>query len=525
MAAGSERPDLLIGSGAGGSITYRGDNIYQSEPSEEQAEKATLAPQGSAAYEVLVQNDGQAPRRFVVAATESADAGWEISYKAGGVEITEEILGPSGYVTEEIAPGASEAISLVLSPAADAEPGSGAGSVVQVSLDADGSAPLDAVAATAALEGVATRAASRAVSQPDLLIKDLDEPTSAFAINGTYQTSPSGAQIETQAVSPGSKASYTVLIENDGSAAQSYVLRASESSETGWTVVYRQGLTDITAAIKGRGGFATAVLNPGSSTSIVVEITAGAGVFGGSSKSAFVRAFLSSTDTTVDDSVRAFAFVPIVDRVDLLIKDSFEPSSAFAINNVYQSSPSGDQIETQSVAAGGTATYNVLVQNDGNRRRSFVLKAAQSRASGWTVVYKSGATDITSQILSSTGFTTIALSPGFGTIITVQMTPATTVFGGSLRSSLIRAHFSTSETTVRDSVSAISSVPVIDRPDLLIKSAAQASTSFAIDNTYQTTPSGDQVETQFVTGGLTASYNVMLQNDGNRPRAYVLKAA
>ena len=38
-----------------------------------------------------------------------------------------------------------------------------------------------------------------------------------------------------------------VQVENDGGAERTFVVRATESSESGWTVVYRAGASDITA--------------------------------------------------------------------------------------------------------------------------------------------------------------------------------------------------------------------------------------------------------------------------------------
>ena len=524
LATGAARPDLIIGSGAARQTIYRGDNVYRSSPSEEQADRQTTMPGTPVAYEMHVQNDGPLARRFVLAAAESADPGWEIAYTADGVSITEQICGPSGYVTGEILPGASEAITLVLIPGAGATAGSSAGSVVQVSLGDEGADPLDVVAAAAALEPDAAPASSRALAQADLLIKGADEPASLLALDDVYQAAPAGRQIEWHSVGRGGVAKCDVVIENDGTSSRTYALKAAEGLDPGWAVVYKLGLTDISAAMRSSAGFTTAVLSPGASTSILVEVRA-TSAYGGTIGHATVNAFTSGSDTTVDDSVRLSAFIVANDRPDLQIKDLSEPSSAFAINDTYQTTPSGDQIETQAVSNGATASYSIHVGNDGNRPISYALKAVPGAGSGWTVVYKSGASDVTSQILSSTGFATPVLPPGSGTVLLVQMTPSAAVFGGSTRSALVRAYLSSSDTTVRDSVSAVTSVPVVEKADLQIKAAAQPNTSFALDDIYQTSPAGEQIEAQTVAGGYRAIYHVRLQNDGNQRRTFVLKAA
>jgi hypothetical protein len=69
-------------------------------------------------------------------------------------------------------------------------------------------------------------------------------------------------------------------------------------------------------------------------------------------------------------------------QADLLIKKGDEPDTAFALNDVYQTIPSGDQIETQIVGLGETTTFQVKVENDGDSAQTFQLLASESSESG-----------------------------------------------------------------------------------------------------------------------------------------------
>ena len=129
------------------------------------------------------------------------------------------------------------------------------------------------------------------------------------------------------------------------------------------------------------------------------------------------------------------------------------------LDNVYQSTPSGDQIESQTVAAGGSAVYHVQLQNDGNTRRSFVIKPLLSPSEGWTLSYKVGLTDITADMSDDNGYP-INLAPRASTTITVRVMPGSSLAAGATKSTTLRVFLDSSTTTVRDAVRATTTVGV-----------------------------------------------------------------
>ncbi|MBI3921894.1 MAG: hypothetical protein HY318_10800, partial [Armatimonadetes bacterium] len=198
-------------------------------------------------------------------------------------------------------------------------------------------------------------------------------------------------------------------------------------------------------------------LAPGNSLTITVEMTPAGTVAESAQKSATINAFNDKADTTVRDSVRATTTKLTNTQPDALIKKSTEPDSDYALDNVYQTTPSGDQIEAQTVAKGGKATYSVRIQNDGNTTRTFVVKATETSATRWTVTYKVGTQNITTAI-KGTGRTTASLAPGAFEIITVDMTAPGTLAKGSSKSTTLRVFLTGVHTTVRDTVQATTTV-------------------------------------------------------------------
>ncbi len=151
-------------------------------------------------------------------------------------------------------------------------------------------------------------------------------------------------------------------------------------------------------------------------------------------------------------------------QADLLIKIDGEDDETYAIDDVYQTTPSGDQIETQTVAADNAAAYKVKVENDSTTAAlPFKLRARESSESGWKVTYKVGYTDITNDITGDGYVTTrnggIGLYPNGGLeIFTVEMVSPVSAAYGASKSTTIEVFLSASDTTVRDAVQAITKV-------------------------------------------------------------------
>ncbi len=103
--------------------------------------------------------------------------------------------------------------------------------------------------------------------------------------------------------------------------------------------------------------------------------------------------------------------------------------------------------------------YLVQVQNDSNSNRSFVVKASGATDSGFILKYRSGTTDITTDILDSDGYTTISLAPGASEVLAVEVTPRSGTASGASKDVQMQAFLSSSDTTVRDAVKATTRVP------------------------------------------------------------------
>jgi len=149
---------------------------------------------------------------------------------------------------------------------------------------------------------------------------------------------------------------------------------------------------------------------------------------------------------------------PVPYRVDALIKKDGETARAYGPDNVYQQSPVHQQVQEQTVGSGSTAIYYVKVQNDTNDMRTFGVHAGEGGGAGWTVVYKRGATNISSAMRSTAGYTTGTLAPGASEVITIRMTPAA---GASAnKSATLKVFLGSDDKVTRDAVQAITSLSV-----------------------------------------------------------------
>jgi len=106
-------------------------------------------------------------------------------------------------------------------------------------------------------------------------------------------------------------------------------------------------------------------------------------------------------------------------------------SSTFFGNNIYNSDGS-NQIAVANIARGGSATFQLKLQNDGTAMDSFLLKGTASFSTRFTATYRSGSTDITEAVLAGT-YPVNNLAAGASRIFTVQLkaSSAASQFEGS----------------------------------------------------------------------------------------------
>jgi hypothetical protein len=135
-----------------------------------------------------------------------------------------------------------------------------------------------------------------ATRQPDNLIKTSSEST--FVGDNVYNTD-GAAQTKSQGVKAGRSATFNVMIQNDGSASDSFTVQGNGSS-TGFTVKYyagSSGNTDITAAVTA-GTYTTATLAPGANQVMRAVVTVARGTASGTVKDCLV------TSTSVGDNLK-----------------------------------------------------------------------------------------------------------------------------------------------------------------------------------------------------------------------------
>ena len=510
--ASRQQPDMLVR--AASSQTYLGAGVLSIDGAGETATQSVANAQ-PATYVLKVVNAGQAAEPLTITGT-AGGSGWSVLYydaPTGGANITTAVTSATGWGIPSLAPGGSKEFRVVVTPATTLM----TGTLRRVM-----------VTATSTLEPAQrdTVGAQTTVSGPDLLAKKSSQADSAYALDNVYQKTPAGGQILSQTVTPGVVARYYVRLQNDSNVSRALVLRAVESTVSGWSVVYKYGATDITPLITATGGYTTPSLPALTGVmTLLVEATPAATTPSGT-KSVVLRVFLNAADTVVRDAIQASTTVTTAGKPDLLIKNYGETDTAYALDNVYQSSPSGGQVRVQTVLPGRPARYYVRLQNDGAVARTYVVKAVESSGAGWSITYRYGSTDITSLITGSAGYTTPTLAANTGALtLLVQVTPGSTVRGNALKIVTLRAFLDGVDTTVRDSIRADTTAGVVSAPDLLIKKYGEADTAYAYNNVYQSTPSGAQVEAQAVAAGAPARYLVRMQNDGNTSRAFLLKAA
>ncbi|MDQ3814541.1 MAG: hypothetical protein M3347_11395, partial [Armatimonadota bacterium] len=437
------RPDLLIKQLNEPASAFALNNVYQPAPSGQQVEVIGTDPGVAAVHQIKVENDSSTNRSFLVKATESGAIGFSMTYKVGGSDISAAIVN-GGYTTPLLSPGAAVIITLTAIPARNLSPFRIRDSILRVFFNGSDTTVRDAVHARTFVNATA-----------DLLLKLQSEAASAFALNNVYQLVPENQQVRVQGTNPGATLIYQVKVENDSPTTRNFVVRATQGSGDGWFIKYRSGPTDITTAVLG-SGYTTVSLAPGASEILAVEVTPSSSLPPGRVKDVVLNVFLTGTDSTPRDAVRARSFVHAT--ADLLIKLGSEAPSQFALNNVYQPIPDGPQVRSLSVANDTTAIYQVQVQNDSPNSRNFVVKAMGASGDGWTVRYRSGATDITAAILNA-GYTTAVLAPGASEILAVEVTPSSGVPAGSFRDTVLRVFLNSSDATVRDAVRGRTLVP------------------------------------------------------------------
>jgi hypothetical protein len=125
-------------------------------------------------------------------------------------------------------------------------------------------------------------------------------------------------------------------------------------------------------------------------------------------------------------------------------------AGAFVGNGTYNPTGAG-QSRSTTVPANGTATFTVRVQNDGNVADDLAV-LGQPTTSRYTVTYRVGPTNVTSQVVAGT-YTLDGLAPGAAADLTVTIKAKAGTPRGTTVNRLVTVT-STADTTRKDAVKA-----------------------------------------------------------------------
>ena len=195
---------------------------------------------------------------------------------------------------------------------------------------------------------------------------------------------------------------------------------------------------------------------------------------------------------------------------DLLIQAASD--AAAAGDGLYQLQPESDQIRRESVAALRSTSFTVTVQNDALVAGPILLRASESATPGWRTTYWHGSTNITADLVGSTGFSTAVLAAGSQIELRIEITMAGVVPPGIEKTVTLKAYDLYLPNLVRDVVQAVATATAGVQADLTVRRDRDPAP--AGDGLYNTTGLG-QSKWQDVTTNQSAIYHVTLGNDGN----------
>lgn len=216
--------DMLVRAGTTG--TYLGEEVFELVPTAAQTAAGEATPAAPAVFQVLARNDATYARALTVKAAMETASGWSIAAQVGGTDITPDLFGPTGHATATLAPGASETITLELTPNRLVTVGSTKSISLQLLDGGAVNAPLDSVRVAATVAGLV---------RPDLLVCRANDGNEIG--DDIYNTDATG-QRQRQRVALASPAAYQVRLTNDGNGSERFLVKGP-AAPAGWSAVYQ----------------------------------------------------------------------------------------------------------------------------------------------------------------------------------------------------------------------------------------------------------------------------------------------
>ncbi|MDI6788535.1 MAG: hypothetical protein QME51_09205, partial [Planctomycetota bacterium] len=321
---------------------------------------------------------------------------------------------------------------------------------------------------------------------------------------------------------------YSIKIENDGNVPMEVTLTASPEVTGKWSVTYYNGL-DTTAEVitysditSGSGWLRPGNIAVGGEVYICVEIKADASALGGVEGQYinYLRVISTLGASVVSDTIRSRTEVQKIYRADGGI--STDAGGPFLDMSITETDGASQKV-TQGVLSGGTATYYIRLENDGNPTDSFSITATGGVPDNWIVTYydaEAGGQDITSD-MTITGYvygpiSPIGWAPSHFRIIRAQITAVTTI-PNAVYTIFVRTNSQGAGFGIQNSDTVRGEIIVSEyKPDLRLDTISNGE-YITGNNLYAYTdpPLAGQAYTHYTKSNETITYYVKIENDGS----------
>jgi Tol biopolymer transport system component len=468
--------------------TVFGDGVYNLTGDNQTASTEVLAG-GTATYLVRLENDRDQSDHYTLLGTASDDA-WTIRYFVGASDITDAVIAGT-WESALLAAGQGLDVRITVSP--NALLLSGVSKLVRLTASSTMSSSVQ--------DRVHAESTTAAARKTDLQLRTQDD----FAFTGDNLYGAGVQQSRTQTAFPSRVSRYVLKVENDGGGTDRFLVTGDRGTPS-WTVAYvtvdGQDITNDCTGI----GWQTPPLPVGGSMEIHLLITPGAALTPTDAALTTVVRATSTFDPTQADQVRAVTSVGVSRQPDLLV-GAWQDALPTVGENLFDLT--GAQALLQAVISGGTVSYRLVVQNDGNvaDQYRFTCESAQ----GWTL----RTTEPGGALITLNGWTTPVIPAHESLVLRVDLTAGITLAPNTFKAFLVTAT-ALQNAAQQDTVSLQARISKY-QPDLLIANSAEP---FIGEDLYNRLP--EQSCAQQVHTGAPAIYHLQVQNDGNLPDTLIL---
>ncbi|MDI6786864.1 MAG: hypothetical protein QME51_00625, partial [Planctomycetota bacterium] len=492
--------------------TYTGLNNYsETEPYQTSFPVVGIEIGEITTYYIRIENDGNSLSVYTITASAS-EGGWTLTYyEFDGIswnDITG-FISAGNYTTDNIAPGDSREVMVLLSHDGTPTPGITYHHYIRAKAQDDASQTDTVRTATTTPDYTV----DSVVSIPPFWVDEGDNLYNGTGVNQTNDILCSA---------PLSTVTYTVKIQNDGTKETGVTITASPSGQ-GWIVKYYDvtgGSGEIPySQITGAGWLITS-LAQAAIYEVRAEVSSTITVLGGQGgEKSFYLKSISVQNPVLSDTVRVRNQTSVYYGTDLSIKKSMEGDSAY-LDRTLTSTDGTGQTKEQSIYTGGVVSYYIRIENRGNASDTFSITGTGSDAD-WTVSYYDGAMDITSAVVGQ-GYPAGPIlptnySPNACKLLRFEVMPVTTTSNAEY-TVLVSGASSGSGGVVKDVVKAVIRTLQLYQTDLMVKEKDDSEWWSGSMDFYTITPSLQSLPLCMVNNlppaGRTLTYYIKIENKG-----------